>query len=234
MGQGGCHRRGRCRGCVGCSRLASRRAGARQRPDVRVKARKPPPVLSLPGTVSSARAVDRGLVEATPAPAAPDENQQKAARTRTPSGTKKPADRSDGDSPPPAAPSPVPPAGNAESAAPQTSHPPEMSEAPPTEPIPADVTVYSSSDPTVQPPVLASPQLPGRFPDDGADGPPMPPMEVDLLVNQDGAVESVKFLNPPQRFQQRMIASAMKAWHYRPAMKDGRPVRFRLRVKLPL
>lgn len=188
------------------------------------------------GTVSSARALlDRvGLVEATPAPAAPDESHEKTARTRAPSGTRKPADRSDGDSQPPAALSPVLPAGKAESAAPQTSHRPETSEAPPTELTPADVTVYTSSDSAVQPPVLVSPQLPGRFPEDGADGPPMPPMEVDLLINQDGSVETVKFLNPPQRFQQRMLASAMKAWHYRPAMKDGRPVRFRLRVKLPL
>jgi TonB family protein len=59
-----------------------------------------------------------------------------------------------------------------------------------------------------------------------------PSVVVDLLINERGTVESVKLVTPPTDMRQRMLISALKAWQYQPALKDGRPVRFLHRVKV--
>jgi len=35
-------------------------------------------------------------------------------------------------------------------------------------------------------------------------------------------------------YHDRMLVSAVKAWHYKPAVKNGRPVRFSLMVTMRL
>jgi outer membrane biosynthesis protein TonB len=52
------------------------------------------------------------------------------------------------------------------------------------------------------------------------------------VVDRQGRVERVVLASNPARFHERMILSHIKAWTFRPAMKDGRPVRYRLRVLL--
>ena len=51
---------------------------------------------------------------------------------------------------------------------------------------------------------------------------------LEMLINQAGQVEAVKLHTPLNRYHERMIVSAAKAWRYRPALKQGKPVRFRL------
>ena len=46
------------------------------------------------------------------------------------------------------------------------------------------------------------------------------------------AAAVVLLASSPARFHERMILSHIKAWTFRPAMKDGRPVRYRLRIRL--
>jgi hypothetical protein len=48
-------------------------------------------------------------------------------------------------------------------------------------------------------------------------------------------VEFVKLHTPLNRHHERMIVSPAKAWLFRPAMKNGKPVRYRIvvRVNLP-
>jgi hypothetical protein len=97
-----------------------------------------------------------------------------------------------------------------------------------------EARLYTPADPGIQPPQLLWPQLPS---DPSPDTPGAPGVKyglVDLVVNDKGTVDEVKFLTPPGEFRQRMLISALKAWRYRPATKDGRPVRFVQRVKLPL
>jgi len=94
--------------------------------------------------------------------------------------------------------------------------------------------LYTPADAGIQPPQLLWPQLPS---DPSPETPGAPGVKyglVDLVLNQKGTVDEVKFLTPPGEFRQRMLISALKAWRYRPAIKDGRPVRFVQRVKLPL
>jgi hypothetical protein len=88
-----------------------------------------------------------------------------------------------------------------------------------------DGRVYTMSDEGVLPPVALSRQLPV--------GPP-PGLSrhmvgtLDLLINQEGTVEIVRLYTPLNRYHERMIVSAAKAWRYKPASKEGRPVKFRI------
>jgi hypothetical protein len=57
---------------------------------------------------------------------------------------------------------------------------------------------------------------------------------LEMLISRDGEVEIVKLHTPLNRYHERMIVSAAKAWRYRPALKDGKPVRFRLVTSINL
>jgi hypothetical protein len=88
-----------------------------------------------------------------------------------------------------------------------------------------DDHVYTVGDEGVLPPIALSRQMPV--------GPP-PGLTrqmvgtLDLLINQEGTVEVVRLYTPLNRYHERMIVSAAKAWRYKPASKEGRPVKFRL------
>jgi hypothetical protein len=90
-----------------------------------------------------------------------------------------------------------------------------------------DSRIYTADDAGVSLPILSSHQLP--TPPENSKA---PSVVVDLLINERGTVESVKLVTPPTDMRQRMLISALKAWQYQPALKDGRPVRFLHRVKV--
>jgi hypothetical protein len=87
-----------------------------------------------------------------------------------------------------------------------------------------DSTIYSSDSQGVAPPVAVRPQLPQRLPSD---------MKLDdlgqieLIVLENGTVESVKLLGNRRAVYDAMMLSAAKAWEFRPALKDGRAVKYR-------
>jgi len=51
---------------------------------------------------------------------------------------------------------------------------------------------------------------------------------MELVVSETGVVERVRLVTPPQRMPDIQILSVAKVWKFTPAMKDGRPVRYRL------
>lgn len=91
--------------------------------------------------------------------------------------------------------------------------------------------VYSNEDPGVDPPVLMRPQLPSEPPE---DTPPDAVGFVDLVVNEQGLVDRVSLVSPTNRFQERMLVWAAKGWRFRPALRDGVPVKYRTRVRVTL
>ncbi len=98
------------------------------------------------------------------------------------------------------------------------------------QPVPLlQAVVYSASDADVGPPELVSPQLPKQRPkgiaDEVAGG-------LELLVLEDGTVGEVRLVPPSQRIQDRMLLSASKAWRFRPAQRQGRPVKYRIRIPI--
>ena len=51
---------------------------------------------------------------------------------------------------------------------------------------------------------------------------------LELLITETGVVQRVKMLSPPARMPDIMLLSAAKNWKFQPALKDGRPVSYRL------
>jgi len=94
-----------------------------------------------------------------------------------------------------------------------------------------DERVYSEADEGVTPPAPLSRQLPATLPF-GITSSTVGRLE--MLISRDGEVETVKLHTPLNRYHERMIVSAAKAWRYRPASKDGKPVRFRLVTSINL
>jgi TonB family protein len=91
--------------------------------------------------------------------------------------------------------------------------------------------VFTQADPLVTPAVLIRPHLPDRPP---ADVPEEQIGTLEFVVAESGAVEHVRLISPANRYQERMLVAAAKTWQFRPAMREGRPVRYRTRIRLTL
>jgi outer membrane biosynthesis protein TonB len=50
---------------------------------------------------------------------------------------------------------------------------------------------------------------------------------MEIVVSATGEVERVRLVNGPTRMPDMMLLSAAKSWRFRPALKDGEPVRYR-------
>lgn len=88
-------------------------------------------------------------------------------------------------------------------------------------------TIYSEEDEDVVPPVLLRPQIPSE---PRIDTEPSY-AEIELVVNAEGLVTQVRLRSDGElNLNDRMLVAAAKAWQFRPAMKDGRPVSFALRI----
>jgi hypothetical protein len=88
-----------------------------------------------------------------------------------------------------------------------------------------DLRIYTEADAGVTPPEALSRQLPLAPPIGVAKG---QIGTLEMVISRAGQVEAIKLHTPLNRYHERMIVSAAKAWRYRPALKDGRPVRYRL------
>ena len=77
----------------------------------------------------------------------------------------------------------------------------------------------------MQPPSWKKPQLP-PVPASGSYA----TNAMELLIGEDGVVQKVTLLSPLTRLPDVMLLSSAKQWKFKPAMKDGRPVKYRLRL----
>jgi hypothetical protein len=92
-----------------------------------------------------------------------------------------------------------------------------------------DATIYSAADRDVTPPALDRSRLPAVPRQEMPQG-DLPVVEV--VVSTTGEVEAVKLVTQPTGVLPAMMLSAIKAWRFAPATRDGRPVRYRLAVRL--
>jgi hypothetical protein len=83
--------------------------------------------------------------------------------------------------------------------------------------------IYTSADPGLIAPVLIKPYLPGLT-EQSTIGTRLGVLEV--VVDPTGAVESVRLRSPENRYRERWWLFVAKNWQFRPAYKDGQPVRF--------
>ncbi len=91
--------------------------------------------------------------------------------------------------------------------------------------------VYRAGNPQVTPAVLIRPHLPHSPP---PDVPEEHIGTLEFVVAESGAVEHVHLVSPANRYQERMLVAAAKTWQFRPATRDGRPVRFRIKLRVTL
>jgi hypothetical protein len=109
---------------------------------------------------------------------------------------------------------------------------PEPAAAPPAAPIATsgvsiDPRIYSREDRDVDPPVLISPM------------PPTPPGLADnvvntleLVINEVGVVQKAYWVTRTQRLTDATVPSAAKLMKFRPAVKSGKAVQYRLQITL--
>jgi hypothetical protein len=59
---------------------------------------------------------------------------------------------------------------------------------------------------------------------------PMRTNEVELVIGERGDVQQVQMIGAPQRIPDIMLLSRAKELRYDPAIRNGKPVRYRLRL----
>lgn len=92
-------------------------------------------------------------------------------------------------------------------------------------------TIYSLDDAGVTPPRPLSRQLPTA----ALLRRTAPPTgRLEILVGRSGRVETVRLDAPSNGYHDRMIVSAVKAWRYKPALRNGKPVRFNVVMSISL
>jgi hypothetical protein len=85
---------------------------------------------------------------------------------------------------------------------------------------------FRSGDPGVVPPVPQA-HLP---PKPSPRTPPNTLQVMEIRINADGRVDSAKFVINRPSFRNSWWTAAAKAWRFTPATKDGRPVRYVMRI----
>jgi hypothetical protein len=90
----------------------------------------------------------------------------------------------------------------------------------------AMLTIYSSKDAGVEPPMLLHPQIPANLMLAGESRLNI----MELLISETGSVEQVRLIAGPSRLPDVMLLSGAKAWRFQPASRDGEAVRYRARV----
>ena len=85
--------------------------------------------------------------------------------------------------------------------------------------------LFDSTTPGIIPPGTANIRLHTL---EAEQVPATEPGLVEVIVSPYGEVERAKLISVPGNVHEAMILSAIKAWQFTPALKDGHPVRYRL------
>jgi outer membrane biosynthesis protein TonB len=59
-----------------------------------------------------------------------------------------------------------------------------------------------------------------------------PVSEFELIIDRAGRVERVRLTSAVNQLQDKMLLAAAKAWLFQPAVRDGQPVRYQLRLRV--
>lgn len=84
--------------------------------------------------------------------------------------------------------------------------------------------IYSVGAAGVAPPIGIRPQLARELP---PDLDPEHLGRIELVIAENGTVESAKLVGEPRDVRDSLLLSAVKAWDFQPALKDGVPVKYR-------
>ena len=93
--------------------------------------------------------------------------------------------------------------------------------------------VFDRRDPNVTPPLMHRVRLRSAIrPGPSSQAASEETGLVEVIVSVSGTVESAKFVTKPVDVHEAMLLSAVKAWRFRPAMRHGYAIRYRLRVPI--
>ena len=92
----------------------------------------------------------------------------------------------------------------------------------------ASLRVYAANDAQVVPPTALKQALP-PFP---AQLPVANRGVLELVINEDGAVENATMRESVNPRYDAQLVNAAKSWQYKPAMLDGRPVKYRKMMQI--
>jgi hypothetical protein len=89
-----------------------------------------------------------------------------------------------------------------------------------------DMRIYSPTDSGVEPPILRSPEILEVL----IKGFPSRENVIELVISERGEVQQARMVEAPQRIPDVMLLSRAKELHFSPAVRNGVPVRYRLRL----
>jgi hypothetical protein len=89
-----------------------------------------------------------------------------------------------------------------------------------------DLRIYSASDDGVEPPRMRSAELLEVL----ITGFDKRTNQVELIISERGEVQQARMIGPPQRMPDIMLLSRAKELQFDPAVKNGVPVRYRLKI----
>jgi TonB family protein len=109
--------------------------------------------------------------------------------------------------------------------------PPPPPPAPVEPPAPVNVPprIYTGEEAGVRPPVTVAqdmPRYPGAVPPTGIRG------VVEVVIDENGVVESAVMAVPVNASYDRLVLNAAKKWQFSPAMHEGKPVKYRKRIQI--
>lgn len=94
--------------------------------------------------------------------------------------------------------------------------------------------VYGSADPDVVAPVEINRQMPSWYPPNHALRRATLTGLLEFVVDTGGTVESAVLVEPLSPYYDPSLVAAAKRWQFRPAIRDGQPVKFRKRLEIVL
>ena len=84
---------------------------------------------------------------------------------------------------------------------------------------------YDGRDADVTPPVPLSREA--AAPPAGA-----PSATYDVVIDTSGAVQQIRLINGDAGMRESMMRAHIKSWQFRPATRNGQPVRYRMQVRV--
>jgi TonB family protein len=106
---------------------------------------------------------------------------------------------------------------------------------PPAPPTPSVKAVYDASDPQVTPPVVQRQDIPAwPLSQRAFTSAPIRPGIIEIVIDETGRVERAVLRQSMNPVYDALLLSAATNWRYKPALRDGSPVKYRKLIQITI